>query len=230
MTFGDFYYEPTEFEQQIDEFKHQLMESVKREILDEINALRTENASLQEFKLKKEEIEREHRNALSDLKRRADEAEKKAANARLRDLFGESLTIAWGVKDAYEELPKCDKCDRNRYIHFKSPSGKDLKEPCECSNKLHNYIPQELSLVKFYMANEKGGGRGGFIERHFVKREKILLDYDEYDEYADTSNVYRGESFDETRRYGIVFLKKSKCQEYCDWLNAKERKREKQEG
>lgn len=219
--FDDFYYEPTEFEQQIDEFKHQLMESVKKEILDEINMLRAENASLQEFKMKKEEMEREHRNVLSDLKRRADEAEKKAARARLRDLFGETLTVAWGVKDAYEELPKCDKCDKNRYIHFKSPSGKDLKEPCTCNDKIHHYIPQELSLVTFYMANEKTRERDGFIERHYVKRETISSDYDEYN---NTTNVYRGEPFDTATRYGITFLEKSKCQEYCDWLSAKEKK------
>ena len=217
--YDDFYYEPSEFEIQIDEFKQGLMKSVKQEILDEINKLKNENKELQSFKLRKEQIEREHRNKLIELQNRAIEAERTASRAKLVELLGEYFTVAWGVKNDYVALPKCDKCDDKRYIHFKSPSGKNLTEQCACDKKKCNYIPQELSLIKFYAKRKDRAGKEQHVERHYKKVESILSDYDEYD---DTSNLYNGEEFENANRYGIVFLEKDKCQEYCNYLNQKE--------
>jgi len=216
----DFYNEPSEFEQQVDEFKQALIKSVKQEFVDKMERLRKENDELKVFKSQKQEFERQHNHALSDLQRRASEAEQKAKHARLRELLGENLTVAWGVKDDYEELPKCDKCDKDRKIHFNAPSGKELTEACECGHKKHNFVPQELSLVRFYMMGEKRDYDEERIEKHYRKVDKIESDYDEY---RDTTSVYRGEAFDKASRYGIVFLEKAKCEEYCDWLNTKDK-------
>ena len=119
MSDYDFYDEPSEFEMQIEEFKQGLMRAVKQEILDEMESLREENMELQTFKREKDQMKREHRDALVDLQIKANDAEKKANRKKLVEVFGEYLTVAWGVLDDYVALPKCDKCDDQRYIHFK---------------------------------------------------------------------------------------------------------------
>lgn len=55
----DFFYEPSEFEEKVDEFKECLALAVKEDILAELKKLREENESLKEFKGKKEQYERE---------------------------------------------------------------------------------------------------------------------------------------------------------------------------
>jgi hypothetical protein len=215
--YDDFYNEPNEFEQQIDEFKQSLLTAVKKEFLDEMEKLKKENATLQDFKARKDKMERDHQNALLNAKTMVAEAERKARRMRLRELLGENMTVAWGVKDNYEALPKCDKCDSDRKIHFLSPTGKPCEERCTCAERIHHYVPQELSLIKFYMANEKQYGDERY-ERHYEKIAKLESDYDEY---ANTTNIYGGNEFDKINRYGIVFLELAKCQEYCDWLNKK---------
>ena len=216
MDYDDFYSEPSEFEQQIDEFKQSLINAVKEEYQGEMKRLREENSKLQEYKKDKDRIEREHQQALQRMRNDQQEYERRVKRMRLAELLGENFTVAWGTKDDYEELPKCDKGDKDRRIHFNSPSGKSLTEDCECKQKKHNFVPQELSLIRFYIMNEKYTGRDEHIERHYRKVAKIESDYDEY---TDTTSVYNGEEFSKVNSYGIVFLSKEKCKEYCDWLN-----------
>jgi hypothetical protein len=218
----DDFYEPSEFEQQIEEFKASLYKSVKQEFLDKMAQLEKENADLQVFKERKEDIEKEHRNALSEMKRNAVETERKIRYEKLRGLLGECLTVGWGVKTISTKPPKCDKCDKDRRIQFTSPSGKKLSEPCSCDDGTHAYEPQELTLIKFYMDNEKRGRNEEYVERHYKKTDGQFNS--DYYEYIDSSNIYKGESFDTTHQYGIVFLDKETCQKYCDWLNEQKSK------
>ena len=214
----EFYDEPSGFEQQIDEWKTSLANTVKREIQEELESLRKENATLQDFKKRKDEIELEHRNKLCEMRMQIESAERKYKNAKLRNLLGEHLGVAWGVKKIPQKPPKCDKCDENRKFHFMSPSGKDMTEPCDCDKTTYLYEPQELSLVKFYSPTRDRSG-DEYIERHFVKVDTINSDYDEY---RDTTNVYKdGEPFDKIHHYSIVFLKKEDCLRYCEWYNSK---------
>ena len=221
FDYDDFYEEPTEFDEQIAEFKAGLMKSVKQEFLDKMDRLEKENASLQDFKKRKEQMEREHQNALIEMRNYIEAETRRVKNAKLRTLLGEHLTVGWGLKSIAARPPKCDKCDDNRRVHFKSPSGNELTEPCECDKAAHTYKPEELSLVKFYMDSEKKTYGEERVERHFTKASR-WFDSD-YDEYVDSSNIYEeGTPFEEVHHYGIVFLDKDTCQKYCDWLNEKE--------
>jgi hypothetical protein len=49
MDYNDFF-EPSGFEQQVDDLKESIRQSVKAEIQDELQRLREENAQLQEVK------------------------------------------------------------------------------------------------------------------------------------------------------------------------------------
>ena len=70
MYYDDFYNEPSEFEQQIYEFKQALVKAVKEEYQEELETLRKENAELADFKSKKDELERAHREALREFEKK----------------------------------------------------------------------------------------------------------------------------------------------------------------
>lgn len=66
----DFYEEPSEFDIQIEEFKSSLASSVRKEFLEEMDALKKENASLREFRDNKDKYERELREAKAEYQRK----------------------------------------------------------------------------------------------------------------------------------------------------------------
>lgn len=136
-----------------------------------------------------------------------------ARRERLHSLLTAFNTPAWGVTYNYEYTQeKCDKCDKNGYIHFKSPQGNDVKEQCNCRNKICVYRPIEAEIVKF------DDYRGAITPTYCYERNKNS----DYDSYSNVSTVYNGEDFEEINSYyGTVFLNKEDCQRYCDYLNSK---------
>ena len=66
--YDDFYNEPSEFEEQIEEFKQSLMDSVKEEFTDEMELLRKENKRLQDIKFRMREIEAEHQKKIERIR------------------------------------------------------------------------------------------------------------------------------------------------------------------
>lgn len=150
--FDDFYDDSSEIEALTEEFKDSLLKSVKEEFLDEMDRLRKENAELKEFKLKKVEYdfqlrELKHSKEL-EIEQIRKEVEKKRLMDVLKDNFMETAYYphyTWKYK-----YDKCDKCDENRRIHFKSPSGRELFEPCSCSERVNYYKPEECSIVDIH--------------------------------------------------------------------------------
>jgi len=210
--YDESFYEPSEFDKKVDELKEELRKSVKQNIIDEIESLKKENAELQEFKHRKIEIENEHKKFKNDMECKIKESIQKIRSEKIADLFGEKFIVAWGVKNIRTERPKCDKCDKDRKIHFKSPSGKDYSEYCECANKNYTYEPEKFELIKFSETNQSG-------EIH-----KYYSNSSDEEEYRIFTNIYDGKSFDKTNSYNIMFLDKEICQKYCDWKNEKKDK------
>ena len=225
----DFYYEPSEFEQQIDEFKACLMKSVKEEFLQRMEALEKENAALREFRDDKQAIIRDCENKVAKAHQEAICAEEKWKNARLHKLLGDFLTVGWKVGYKYEYGPKCDKCDDNRDIHFQSPQGNKCKEPCKCAKYIVWYFPQEAILSKIYVrTNNFMSG----IDLDWHNRYYTVQHEDDYDKYEVASDVYETgfvcEKVD--NKYRATFLAENDCQRYCDWLNAQEAEKLEKEG
>ena len=193
------FYEPSEFDEKVDDLKSTLKQSVKKEFLDRMESLEKENAELQSIKQRMHVIEWEHK-----------EAQAKARKERLIELFGENMVTAWGVNGVGKQRPKCDQCDVNRRINFKSPQGNDCSEYCECSTRDYIYEPEEYKLVKFSEINR--------YETRYYKY--YANERDSTEEYVETSNIYKdGNPFDKLNSYRIVFLDKETCQKYCDWKN-----------
>ncbi|MCI8843860.1 MAG: DUF3987 domain-containing protein [Oscillospiraceae bacterium] len=207
----DFYTEPCEFEEQIEELKAALASSVQQKFLDEMDALRKENKSLREFRDKKEAYERELAQVKQQYKTKMRDAEMNADRKKLKDLLSGVSTIGYRVGYKYIQGPKCDKCENDRKIHFTSPSGRKMKEDCLCARRTVNYYPTEVSLVSFYARDE--------VSSVYYEMKQEDRDCDRYDLCAEIYDHDKAKAFEEINKYRVVFLEKEDCQRYCDWLN-----------
>lgn len=198
--FDDFYDDSSEIEALTEEFKDSLLKSVKEEFLDEMDRLRKENAELKEFKLKKVEYDFQLRELKHSKELEIEQIRKEAEKKRLMDVLKDNfMETAYYPQYTWKyKYDKCDKCDERRYIHFKSPLGHDLSEPCSCSEKISYWKPEECSIA--------------LIRSEF---DSLIFRYDEINncfialksdnkEYEFGSKIYR--TIEE-------------CQEECDRLN-----------
>lgn len=194
MYYDEYWEEPSEFEQQVEEFKDALRNSVKDEIKEKI-------ASLAQI-------------------RTAKELEEKWKKARLHQLLGDYLTVGWKARGTREYGEKCDKCDDDRKIHFYSPQGKEYKEDCQCAKYYYKYLPKEATISKMYVRkkNFSSDSKADFYNRYYEVEEE-----DDTDIYSLASEVYASSDFDyaKVNSYRAVFLNEEDCAKYCDWLTEK---------
>jgi len=189
---------------------------VNNELLDEIKALRKENGLLREFRDKKDAYDRE----LAQVKEQCDikirNAEVEANNKRFRDFLQCSSAVYYEAYFDLIRLPKCNKCDDNRLIHFISPAGRKMTERCDCDICMPYYIPNEVRLVEFEASHDSD-----HYSLYYKKTYDTLCDY-----YKEVKVYNRDEltPYIQLNRTYTAFLSKEECQMYCDWLNEQERK------
>ena len=195
-----------------------IKENVKQDIKQEMERLRKENAELQQYKQERQEVENIKKWYESRLRTEVEAYKRELRSAKIKELFGDYIVIGWGVKQKITLPPKCDKCDEKRIVHFKSPSGKELTELCDCAHGKFVYEPIELSLMKIRDYN-------GNISRYYCDNESRSEDSEYYDY---TSYVYDGKTpFDKLTYYwAIVFLDKETCERYCAWKTEQEAKKD----
>lgn len=175
-----------------------------------MEALRKENESLREFRDKKDYYEREVKKTIDKYERKMQDAEMSANRKRLKDLLALFSVTGYRPKVDFIQGPKCEKCDDNRKIHFRSPSGRAMKEDCTCAKGTYIHSPKEVTLVSFYAVNE--------LDNVYFERTDEDKDYDRYDMCAELWDKDK-KPFEEINAYRVVFLKKEDCQKYCDWKN-----------
>lgn len=209
----DFYEGPTEFDMQVEEFKSALASSVRKEFMEEMDALKKENEELREFRDRKKEYERELREAKAEYRRKMQDAERQANRKKLKDLLSTFAVTGYRVNPEYKKGPKCDRCDEDRKIHFMSPMGRNMTEDCSCAKNTCTYSPKEVHLLKFYVEKELSDT---YFEQ--VGKEEY------YDSYSLCAEVYdkNRTPFEDVNWFYTVFLTEDDCQKYCDWLNERE--------
>ncbi|CAH1054073.1 hypothetical protein [Paenibacillus pseudetheri] len=144
----DFYREPSEFEEQIDQFKESLMNAVKDEHKAEIERLRKENAELQEIKQNLETIKRDYNQKVVELDMQKRNLKNEVRRERLLELMGDLKVELFTARKNWKSGPKCEKCDERRKINFLSPSGKKLSEDCGCNNNISFYKPNNTFALR----------------------------------------------------------------------------------
>lgn len=195
-----------------------IKESVRQDIKAEMERLRKENAELQQYKKELQEVEKIKNFYESRLQTQIEAYKRKLRTAKIKELFGDDIVIGWGVKQKIILPPKCDKCDEGRYIHFNSPSGKDLREPCQCAKGKKEYYPIDLHLIRIHQDDIFNGQR-----RTFSYYAPCVHDSDDYRDVFD--RVYKNEPFDTLNVYNVVFLNKETCERYCAWKTEQEAKK-----
>lgn len=223
--YDDYWAELSEFDQQIEEFKDSLRNSVKDEIKEKITSLENELSELKEFRDEKDKFIQECESKVREAKREAEvairtakESEEKWKKARLHQLLGDYLTVGWKVGNSWEYGEKCNKCDENRKIHFTSPQGKKYTEDCQCAKRHYKYFPKEATLCKFYVRKENFGWDDN---RYYT----VVDCDDDYDRYERADHIYTSSDdidYEKVNSYNAVFLNEEDCQKFCDWKNKQE--------
>lgn len=206
-----FYEDYSEFDKQIDDFKQSLIKTVKQDYIAEMQKLRKENAALLEFKKNIEVFKKEHTDKLLELENLKREVKKMT----LTELLEEARLVMYVPQKTAHLHKKCDKCDEHRLIKFKSPSGAQLQEWCECNISYHIWEVAEMIRYTFYQ-DKKFGDKvyatySKITER---KNDKFVLD-----PASNLLKLYLDEQFETLNPTSIMFENKEDCQNYCDWLN-----------
>lgn len=213
------YYEPSATEEAMHEIENILKQGIKKEIMDELERLRKENAELKEFKDHMSAYKRELNSLKSDCARQIADANDKAKKLRIHELIGDNITVGYAVHIHNERPPKCDKCDHNRRVKFMSPLGREMSEDCMCAKYTTTYSVEEVELVKFTIYKQGGWPEKECLVKYYQHANTTYNDSENYNSYESISDIYKDNPFEEVNRYRTVFLDKDKCQEYCDWLN-----------
>jgi hypothetical protein len=120
------------------------------------------------------------------------------------------------IDDDTAYLPKCDKCDENRLIHFKSPTGKDCTESCpDCGTTYHKYYVKPVDTMKILFPNDPTIRRVAYYLRH--DRWGETYSYDLQDIYRGSAADY--DASDGYKMHHTAFESKELAQEICDRIN-----------
>ena len=213
----DFYREPSEFDEQVEEFKESLRASVKEEFTQEMERLRKENESLREIRnnwnAKVRELEKDYDSKNCELNRAIQEARVAAANAkklRFKELIDEVAPVVWTIEYKTIRLPKCNLCDEHRYRQYKTPLGRPAKEQCECAAIKEKAYVKRAQVLKIYG-----------LDRNSL-RPYYLTCNDDCAVYRDSDEFYDNTPFDEIRNWRRpLFHDENRARRYAAWLNKK---------
>lgn len=212
-------FEPSEFDEKIEELKEELKNSVKQEIKDELEKLRKENKELHGIKRNFEAIQRSYETKKWECEREMKDAEQKAKRARISELMEHFKVVMWSVEWDWQYKEKCETCNDGRKIQITLPSGKIVDDDCKCDVKEKVYKPRENVLYEisgkgsdiraWYRAKGKEGEEY-FIEDTFSRIAKTIVNRDK-----------KFETISEEELRETFFTSQDECQEFCDYLNEK---------
>lgn len=187
-----------------------------------MNRLRAENEKLQGVKEHFEEVKKDYEKKKDECDRIIRNAEYNAKKMRLSELMKDHKVVKWKVDRELVYGPKCCKCNSNRSIEVRLPSGRIAEDECECKTKSkYYYYPKMYVLSEF-----TDRYRCGEIVAHYTEERSSHGDDVYYERYTcticdssteeDKKEAIRTLS-DKVRE--ILFDQEEKCQEVCDRLN-----------
>lgn len=212
----EFYHEPSEFEQKMDELKESLAESIKEEWIVRMKKLGEENAELQGIKKDFDKIKADYENKERQLNYERQDLERKVRRERLSDLLKDFEVEYFTVASRSKYKPKCDKCDENRRIYYKTPSGRETYESCECASSIPVYEPIPILLSTFSI--RRGEGNAWYSVKYRGKDDEYLSYYE--DSIHGDEVIIDEEQFEEIGyAHKTLFKTKEIAQKFCDYKN-----------
>ena len=156
-------------------------------------------------------------NELSHIKKNWDEKIKEIRHTRLKELLKDVQECAYLVDSEYEYAHvKCDKCDNERKIHFKSPSGKELTEPCSCSRKVLRYFLCEIPLYEIETRSRYGEERISPIYIYQKGEDEVRYSVGDFRDELDNEKISK------IYPWKPAFLSKERAEDYARFKNAAE--------
>ena len=212
----DYYFDNhSEFDAQVDELKESLKKAVKQEHIDEMNRIKKENEELQEVKKNFEAIKQNYARKEQELEHERRQLLFKVRQERLSDLLKESEVTMFKARANYVDLPKCDRCDDFRRIHFKSPLGNMMSEQCSCKKNEKMYIPEKMVRTEFKVRNHESTL---WYKPYRDSSDGMVLDEFMSSEVA-RKIFKKGDPFAKLNKYETFFVSEKDCLEYCEYLN-----------
>lgn len=154
---------------------------------------------------------------LSLTKKNWDEKIKEIRYTRLKELLKDVQKCAYIVDYEYEYAHvKCDKCDDERKIHFKSPSGKELTERCSCSQQVERYFLQEIPIYRIETYSRYGEEQ---ISTIYICRQGEDEDSYSVENFRDELD---NEKISKSYHWRPVFLSKERAEDYVRFKNTEE--------
>jgi hypothetical protein len=216
----------------MEDLKDTLKGQIKKSVTAEIDQLKIELAKLKDYRDNLQKYENEMVRLKYQLKVVEESVEKRAKELRLKDVMELIEKPAYLIKTNPEYIAsKCDKCDNDRMIHFTSPSGKDLTEPCPyCNKRKWVSYPTEGKILeisdKHYEHYEKPEMQGiqiTYAIPEYYLDECLNRERDVF--YYTVTRAFDGKDFS---KYTVYELKRlyyrniEDCQKACDYINNKE--------
>ena len=190
------------FQQFVEKWRHSTFE----ELRFQVENLQNENNRL-EAQIKE----------LSHIKKNWDEKIKEIRHTRLKELLKDVQECAYLVDCKYEYAHvKCDKCDDERKIHFKSPSGKELTELCSCSRKVLRYFVCEIPIYKIETCVRYGEEQISPIYIYQKGEDEDRYCASNFRDELDNEKISKSYSWRPT------FLSKERAEDYARFENAVE--------
>lgn len=152
MGFNPEYWESeqSDADRAFSELREAVYESVSDEITSKISRLTEQNAELKERLKNLDSLEMQARAEKRDYEMKLGRLESDV-RVELRRMEAEKILSflteeKFSIVSDYDAKPKCDKCDEDRQIVYTTPRGRQGREMCECSERVHFYVPAPVSV------------------------------------------------------------------------------------
>jgi hypothetical protein len=219
------YYEPTEFDIISNEFVNKMKDCLKQEVKDYYLGIQKVNEYLkkqnEELKKKDMEVCRKEIELNSKLKTLEHDFMRSKFSEKLKPF--EKDFYVYYADSSSKMIPKCNLCDDNREVTFTSPSGKTVKQRCECNKSYTYYKPKKTKIINLWLSKDSWNNRPFTITAKYQdnRDDEHYCDFkiNEVIEKFIEENAEHYQSGDWKGSTG--FTTKEECKKYCDWLNKK---------
>jgi regulator of replication initiation timing len=221
------YYEPTPADEIFFEAKQKLEECLKESVKYKLTSTIEENKRLKEENEKMKEKVRNIEWKEKSLNQREKDMERNVLRKKFSEMLKplEERYQVYRLNYSYVKGDKCNKCNEDRKLKYKTPSGKTAYEDCSCSKTYKVWNTESTEIIRLDL----------YKDRNYPYSLSVTPKYDgaSYDEmYCKFELKTFVESLDDTdmnfdmKEFDykeVAFKNEDDCQRFCDYLNQKEK-------
>ena len=210
------YYEPSVADDILMEYREKMKVALLDSVKNDIESLKKENEDLKEQYQKLKQKENEVRDREWSLEIDKKNLLRTVRQERLSTLMKDFQIVMYKADRVTVKPPKCDKCDSQRKLKFKTPSGRIMDEYCECNTGKYVYTPKKHICSEFSL--DEGDSKISMWFKITQEGKDNECYSSEISNYMKT--VYKAEmEYKTIDPYNTFFKTKEECQKYCNFEN-----------